>query len=88
MQYVPPELRENKGEVEAARKHTLPHLVEFDDIRGDLQMHTTWSDGAAEIEEMARAAKERGYEYVALTDHSQSVRVANGLTEERFRKQW
>ena len=86
--YVPPELRENKGEVEAAAKGGLPDLVKLDDIRGDLQMHTTWSDGTATLEEMAGAAKERGHEYMALTDHSVSVRVANGLTEERFRRQW
>jgi DNA polymerase (family 10) len=88
MQYVPPELREDRGEVEAARERKLPKLVQFDDVKGDLQMHTTWSDGSASLEEMASAAKERGYEYIAVTDHSVSVRVANGLTEERFRKQW
>jgi DNA polymerase (family X) len=86
--YIPPELRENRGEIEAASKRRLPHLVELDEIRGDLQMHTTWSDGTAELEEMARAAKEKGYEYIAVTDHSFSVRVANGLSEERFRRQW
>jgi len=86
--YVPPELRENRGEVEAAADRKLPRLIEFDDIRGDLQMHTTWSDGSVDLEGMARAAKERGYEYIAVTDHSVSVRVANGLTEERFRRQW
>ena len=88
MQYVPPELRENEGEVEAAIRKKLPRLVEFDDIRGDLQTHTTWSDGTVELEGMAAAAMERGYEYIAVTDHSQSVRVANGLTQERFRRQW
>ena len=88
MAYIPPELRENKGEIEAALKGKLPDLVKLDDIEGDLQMHTTWSDGSADLEEMATAAKERGYRYVAVTDHSVSVRVANGLTEERFRKQW
>ena len=88
MEYVPPELRENRGEVEAALKGRLPDLVRSDDIRGDLQMHTTWSDGSATLEQMAEAAKERGYEYIAVTDHSVSVRVANGLTEERFRRQW
>jgi len=88
MTFVPPELRENKGEVEAALKKRLPKLVEFDDIKADLQMHTTWSDGSATLEEMAEGAKERGYEYIALTDHSASVRVANGLSEERFRRQW
>lgn len=88
MDYVPPELRENRGEVEAALKGRLPRLVEFDDVRGDLQMHSTWSDGTATLEAMARAAKDRGYEYVAVTDHSVSVRVANGLSEDRFRQQW
>jgi DNA polymerase (family X) len=86
--YVPPELRENRGEVEAAREGKLPRLIEFDDVKGDLQMHTTWSDGSVALEEMAVAAKERGYGYMAVTDHSVSVRVANGLTEERFRRQW
>jgi DNA polymerase (family X) len=88
MEYIPPELRENRGEVEAAQRGTLPDLIEFDDVRGDLQMHTTWSDGSVELGGMARAAKERGYRYIAVTDHSVSVRVANGLTEERFRRQW
>ena len=88
LEYVPPEMRENRGEVEAAAEGSIPHLVEFDDVRGDLQMHTTWSDGSAELEGMAKAAKDKGYEYIAVTDHSLSVRVANGLTEERFRRQW
>jgi len=86
--YIPPELRENTGELEAAAKGRIPHLIEFGDIKGDLQMHSTWSDGSATLEEMANGARERGYEYVAITDHSASVRVANGLSEERFRKQW
>jgi DNA polymerase (family 10) len=63
-------------------------LVKFEDIKGDLQMHMTWSDGSAELEQMARAAKARGYEYIAVTDHSVSARVANGVSEERFRRQW
>ncbi|MDA4126501.1 MAG: DNA polymerase/3'-5' exonuclease PolX [Thaumarchaeota archaeon] len=88
MKYIPPELRENRGEVQAALEGKLPRLVLFDEIRGDLQMHTTWSDGSASLEEMAKGAKKRGYEYVAVTDHSESVRVANGLSEERFRRQW
>ena len=88
LDYIPPELRENSGEVEAAAEGNLPRLIEFGDIRGDLQMHSTWSDGSATLEEMAKGARERGYEYIAITDHSVSVRVANGLTEERFRKQW
>ena len=88
LDYIPPELRENRGELEAASAGKLPKLVKFEDIRGDLQMHSTWSDGSVSIEEMAEGAKGRGYEYIALTDHSVSVRVANGLTEERFRRQW
>jgi DNA polymerase (family 10) len=88
LNFIPPELRENRGEIEAAGKGSLPHLVELNDIRGDLQMHSTWSDGKAELEKMASAAKGRGYEYMAITDHSFSVRVANGLSEERFRRQW
>jgi len=88
LRFIPPELRENRGEIEAAEKDRLPNLVKMKDVRGDLQMHTTWSDGSEELEVMARAAREREYEYIAITDHSVSVRVANGLTEARFRKQW
>ena len=88
LSYISPELRENKGEIEAATRANLPNLLRAEDIRGDLQMHTTWSDGAAELEVMASAARARGYEYIAVTDHSVSVRVANGLTDERFRRQW
>jgi DNA polymerase (family 10) len=88
LQYIPPELRENRGEIEAARAGKLPRLVRFDEIRGDLQVHSTWSDGSSGLEEMAREAKDMGYEYVAFTDHSVSARIANGLTEERFRRQW
>ena len=88
LSYIPPELREARGEVEAAREGKLPRLLEPGDLKGDLQMHTTWSDGADELEVMAKAAQERGYEYIAVTDHSASVGVANGLSEERFRKQW
>jgi DNA polymerase (family 10) len=88
LEFIPPELRENKGEIEAAAKGRLPKLVRAEDIRGDLQMHTTWSDGTADLEGMAASCRERGYEYIAFTDHSVSVRVANGLTEERFRRQW
>ena len=88
IQCIPPELRENRGEIEAAKNNALPKLIKFDEVKGDLQMHTTWSDGSAEIEAMAKAAKARGYDYIAITDHSVSVRVAHGLTEERFRRQW
>ncbi|MBI4461961.1 MAG: DNA polymerase/3'-5' exonuclease PolX [Acidobacteria bacterium] len=85
--YIEPELRENTGEIEAAEKGELPKLVELDDIRGDLQMHTTASDGKNSIEEMAQAAKKHGYEYIALTDHSKAVTVANGLDEKRTLEQ-
>jgi len=88
LQYVPPELRENKGEIEAAKRGSLPTLVRRDEIKGDIQMHSVWSDGTEEIESMARGAREMGYEFIAMTDHSVSVRVANGLSEERFRRQW
>ncbi|HVC27178.1 MAG TPA: DNA polymerase/3'-5' exonuclease PolX [Nitrososphaerales archaeon] len=86
--FIPPELREARGEVEAARERKLPNLVTVRDLRGDLQMHSTWSDGSAELERMARVAMESGYEYIAFTDHSVSVGIANGLNEERFRRQW
>jgi DNA polymerase (family 10) len=88
MRWVPPVLRENRGELEAARKAELPELIELDDIRGDLQMHSTWSDGKTSIEEMARACLERGYEYLAVTDHSQAMAMVQGLTPERTRAQW
>jgi DNA polymerase (family 10) len=88
LQFIPPELRENRGEVEGAKKGRIPKLIELDEMKGDLQMHSTWSDGAETLEAMAKAAKKMGYEYIAFTDHSASVRIANGLTEERFRKQW
>jgi DNA polymerase (family X) len=72
MEYIPPELRENRGELQAAREGRLPELIELGDIRGDLHMHTTLSDGHASVEEMAGAARELGYEYIAITDHSAS----------------
>jgi DNA polymerase/3'-5' exonuclease PolX/histidinol phosphatase-like PHP family hydrolase len=84
LDYIPPELRENTGEIEAAEKHTLPKLVELKDIKGDLQMHTPASDGKNTIEEMAAAAKALGHEYIAITDHSKAVTVANGLDEKRM----
>src|SRR5579883_450315 len=82
--WIPPELRENTGEIAAAEKHKLPKLIELRDIKGDLQMHTTASDGKNAIEEMAEAARELGHEYIAITDHSKAVTVANGLTEKRM----
>lgn len=81
--WIPPELRENLGEIEAAEKRELPTLVELADIRGDMQMHTTASDGHASIEGMAGAAKLLGYQYILITDHSKAVTVANGLSEQR-----
>jgi DNA polymerase (family X) len=84
LEFVPPELRENSGEIEAAEKHALPKLVELRDIKGDLQMHSTASDGKNTVEEMAAAAKALGHEYIAITDHSKAVTVANGLDEKRM----
>jgi len=79
--WIPPELRENRGEIEAAERGELPHLIELKEIRGDCHMHTTASDGKNSIEEMARASKDRGYRYIAITEHSQSLRIAGGLDE-------
>ncbi len=84
LDYVPPELRENTGEIEAAETHKLPKLIERSDVQGDLQMHTTASDGKNSIEEMAAAAKALGHTYIAITDHSKAVTVANGLNEARM----
>jgi DNA polymerase (family 10) len=83
MAWIPPELRENCGEIEAAEERRLPELVELSQIRGDLHMHTTETDGRATLEEMALAARERGYEYLAITDHSKALAMANGLDEKR-----
>jgi DNA polymerase (family 10) len=80
-------LREERGEIEAARKGKLPQLVTVEDMRGDLHCHTQASDGRNSLEEMARAAAERGYEYIAITDHSKHLTVANGLNEERLAQQ-
>ena len=87
MQYIPPEIRENTGEIEAALEHRIPKLVGYDELRGDLHMHTNWSDGLNTVEEMVKACIDMGYEYMAIADHSQSARVANGLTPERFKLQ-
>jgi DNA polymerase (family 10) len=86
--YIPPELREERGELEAARKHKLPKLIKPGDIKGDMQMHTKASDGENTIKEMMSAAKKLGYEYIAITDHSISTRIAHGLDEKRLRRQW
>jgi DNA polymerase (family 10) len=83
MDWIPPELRENLGEIEAAAKHTLPPLIQESDLRGDVHMHTTASDGHNTIREMAEAALARGLSYIAITDHSKSLTIANGLDEAR-----
>lgn len=84
LDYIPPELRENTGEITAAENHQLPHLVTLKDMKGDLQMHSTASDGKNSIEEMAEAARQLGHQYIAMTDHSKAVTVANGLDEKRM----
>lgn len=87
MAYIHPELREGRGEIEAAQKDELPDLLEAGDIKGDLHTHSEWSDGANTLEEMAQAAQERGYQYLAVTDHSKSLHIAQGLTEESLWQQ-
>lgn len=88
MQYIPPEMRENQGEIEAALKGKLPEkLIEMKDLKGDLHMHTTETDGRATLEEVVSRCKEKGYEYIAITDHSKNVRVARGMDEKRLLKQ-
>ncbi len=82
MDTPPPELREDTGEIEAALKHELPDLVELSDIKGDLHIHSNWSDGASSLEELVEKAMELGYSYIAITDHSKSLKVAKGLSEE------
>ena len=85
--YIEPELRENRGEIEAARKGKLPDLITLDDVRGDLHAHTKATDGRSSLEDMAVAAKERGYEYLAITEHSKHVTVARGFDENRLAEQ-
>ncbi|MCK4437781.1 PHP domain-containing protein, partial [Candidatus Bathyarchaeota archaeon] len=87
MRWMPPELRENTGEIEAAMEDRLPELVTLDDVRGDLHLHTDWSDGHASIAEMAEKAAQMGFEYIAVTDHTKTLAIANGLDEERLMKQ-
>ncbi len=87
LQYVPPELREDRGEIEAAQAHSLPVLIQRHDIIGDLHMHSTWSDGKNTLREMAEACIKRGHQYIAITDHSRSLGIANGLSIERLLQQ-
>ena len=84
LDFIPSEIRENTGEIEAAEQHRLPNLLRREDIKGDLHMHTTASDGKCSIEEMAEAARKLGHEYIAIADHSKSVTIANGLDEKRM----
>lgn len=86
--YIPPEIREGTGEIGLAQEKGLPRLIRQEDVRGDLHMHTTWSDGGASIKEMAVAARAKGYDYIAITDHSQSLKIARGLTVRQLQEQW
>lgn len=88
MVWMPPVLRENRGEVEAAQDDSLPDLVTLEDIQGDLHMHSTWSDGKASIEKMALACTGRGYKYLAMSDHSPALAMVGGITPERAVEQW
>jgi len=85
--FIEPELRENRGEIEAAASGTLPRLITLDHIKGDLHMHTRWSDGKYEIEDMAKAAAKLGYSYIAITDHSKRMAITKGLDEKRLLEQ-
>ena len=83
--YIEPELREDRGEIEVGLKGTLPDLVELDDIKGDLHIHSVWSDGGSSTDEIVRKARELGYEYIAITDHSQGLKIARGLDKEQLK---
>ena len=84
---IEPELRENRGEIAAAQTGELPILIRAENYKGDLHIHTNWSDGTASIEKMAEKAVEMDYEYIAITDHSQSLKVARGLSIQRLAEQ-
>ena len=85
--FVPPELRENRGEIEAAQRHTLPTSIGYDAIKGDLHIHTNWSDGEQSVEEMARTAENLGYSYICISDHYGKMKIARSLNERQLRKQ-
>ncbi|MDI6764479.1 MAG: DNA polymerase/3'-5' exonuclease PolX [Thermodesulfobacteriota bacterium] len=87
MVWIEPELREDRGEIEAAQEKNLPKLVEESEVKGDLHVHSNWSDGSSSIEEVARAAQRRGYQYVAICDHTKSLKITHGLDETRLIKQ-
>ncbi len=87
LKWIPPELRENKGEVDAAKNNKLPDLVKYDDVKGDLQMHSKWSDGNNTIEEMVEEGKNLGHKYIAFTDHVGSLKVAGGMNKKEWEKQ-
>jgi DNA polymerase (family 10) len=86
LEYIEPEMRENRGEIQAASTGNLPKLLSYNDIKGDLHIHSNWSDGIETIESIARYSKRIGYEYIGILDHSQSLKVARGLSEERITK--
>jgi DNA polymerase (family 10) len=87
MSFIPPEMRENKGEIELAHEGTIPALVEASDLKGDLHIHSEWSDGGAKIQETIAQARSLGYSYIAITDHSKSLTISSGLNEERLSHQ-
>jgi DNA polymerase (family 10) len=87
LDYIDPLLREDRGEIDAAKTHTLPQLIEFEDIKGDLHVHTNASDGDCDISELAKAARNMGYKYICVTDHSRSSAIANGLSPKRLAQQ-
>ncbi|MEO0091941.1 MAG: DNA polymerase/3'-5' exonuclease PolX [candidate division WOR-3 bacterium] len=86
--WMPPEIREDRGEIEAALANKLPDLIDYDEIKGDLQVHSNYSDGAATIEEIVQTAIKLGYEYIAITDHSKTAQYAGGLSEDHLKMQW
>ncbi|MFP4403376.1 MAG: DNA polymerase/3'-5' exonuclease PolX [Candidatus Woesearchaeota archaeon] len=88
LQYIPPEIRENRGEIELAKNNKIPKLIRHSDIKGDLHIHTTYSDGLDTIKDIVDNAKKKGYRYIAITDHSKSRKIAGGLSEKKLKEQW
>jgi len=88
MDYIEPEMRENLGEIEAAREHALPELLGYGDLQGDLQVQTSWTDGSDSIETMAKAAMAQGLKYIVITDHTKRLAMTHGLDEKRIIEQW